>query len=171
MNIDLNDLFFVMIKEKEFENDPRKFEINSFFDFNYFDVFQCVFTESAMVSNTIAQGEMLYELCVNDTNYDLVIKVAFKKFDNEYVYQSYYPYSMQQVNFLYQMGVDINYLTQIYYFTEEEIKNGYAYKEGLKEEFYPLSIEFDKNGIYHFNKTITGLPEFIDFNFIRRLRQ
>jgi hypothetical protein len=171
MNIDLNKVFFAMMKEKEFENDPRKFELNNFFDFNYFDIFQCVYTESAMVSNTMAQGEILYESCINNTNHDLVIKVAFKKFDNEYVYQSYYPYSMQQVSFLYQLGVKMNYLTRIYYFTEEEIKKGYASKEGLKEEFYPLSIEFDKKGMYYFNKTITGLPEFIDFNFIKILRQ
>lgn len=170
MNINLNDVFFVMQKDKEFVNEPKRFEIKSFFDFNYCDIFQCIFTESAMVSNTIVQGEILYESCINNTNYDLVIKVAFKKFDNEYAYQSYYPYSMQQVNFLYQFGIDINYLTRIYYFTEEEIKKGYAIKEGLKEEFYPLSIEFDKKGMYYFNKTITGLPEFIDFNFIKILR-
>lgn len=171
MNIDLNELFFIMPKKQEHVNNPKKLEIKKYFDFNYIDLFQLASCHKFYVSNTVEQSTILSEEDFSPIESDMVIKVAFKKIGQEYAYQSYYPYSMQQANFLYQIGVNVNFLTNVYSFKKEEIINGYAMRKGLKEEFYPLLMEFDKEGIYHFNSTIKELPEFIDINFLTTIKE
>ena len=96
-----------------------------------------------------------------DTNEDLVLLAPIIWNKKDFLYDVYYPYSMRQAHFLYKHGLDERTLCRFYKFTFEEIKNGSSIKKGFKNEFYPLSHEYNTKGIYYFNKNILGLPEFI----------
>ena len=92
---------------------------------------------------------------------DLVLLAPINWNKKDFLYDIYYPYSMRQAHFLYKNGLNKDILTKFYNFSFEEIKEGISIKKGLKIEFYPFSHEDNQEGIYHFNKDIIGLPEFI----------
>jgi hypothetical protein len=96
-----------------------------------------------------------------ETNEDLTLLAPINWNKKDFMYDVYYPYSMRQAHFLYKNGLNKDILTKFYNFSFEEIKEGISIKKGLKIEFYPFSHEDNQEGIYHFNKDIIGLPEFI----------
>lgn len=171
MSIDHNDIFFVIPKEKEHFNNSLSFKLDNIIDFNTWDLLLYVTWEKhEFETNTILRSFMEeYGLIVQ---HDLVLKVPFKKLcQNEYAYTSYYPYSMKQANYLFYQGVDRDFLKELYFFSLDEMKEGYAIRQGVKSEFYPSSVEYEKKGYYFFSVSITGLPEFISDEGIRHIKE
>lgn len=170
MNVNLNNVFFVIPKEKEYVNDPMRFKLDNIIDFNTWEILLYItYDKHKSRTNTVLRSLMEeYGLLVEN---DLVLKVPFKqKCRGEYAYSSYHPYSMQQAHFLFNFGTSSELLQKLYCFTIDEISQGFAIRKNLKEEFYPSLMEKDKDGYFYFCSSQTGLPEFISLEGIGHIK-
>jgi hypothetical protein len=161
MKNDLNKYMFVIPIGKEFANEPFKYKLANIFNFNTLDFTLFTKYKRNKPNQNILEKNKLIEYGYN-IEYDLTLKVAVEQISKEqYLYVSYYPYSMRQAFFLYKQGVDIYQISQLYNFSEDEIKNGFSIKKGLKKDFYPQLLEETTSGLFYFDHRILELPEFI----------
>lgn len=168
---DLNALFCVVPKDKEWVNGPCRFKVSGLIDFNEwpdrlsdFSMLCNIETSKSPARNsqTLTNEVHLTEYHPeNGKHATLCLKVAIVQLNNEYGYWSFHPYSMRQAYFLFNQDVDVHFLANIYAFTAEEIIQGWAIREGFKEEFYYWLMEQGKPGYYFFHHTNHESPEFI----------
>ena len=167
----LNDLFCVVPKDKEWVNGPCRFKLSGLIDFNEwperladFPLLYDIETNKSPARNSqsLTNEVRLTEYHPkNEKHETLCLKVAIVQLNNEYGFWSFHPYSMRQAYFLFNQDVDVHFLASIYAFTAEEIIQGWAIREGLKEEFYYWLMEQGKPGYYFFHYTNHESPEFI----------
>lgn len=167
----LNDLFCIVPKDKEWVNGPCRFKVDGLVDFNEWPERLADFSVSHHIStdNFTARDSLHLTNEFHLTEYhseygkygNLCLKVAIIRLNDEYGFWSFHPYSMRQAYFLFNQDVDVHFLASIYAFTAEEIIQGYAIREGMKEDFYYWLMEKDKPGYYFFQYTNHESPEFI----------
>lgn len=167
----LNDFFFIVPKDKEWSTNLISHKIENIFDFNSIESYMYIsYQEGVTETNFILLKEVQSNnIMLDGQKEDLCLKICHEK-RNYQISTSYHPYSMRQAHMLFQHDIDIALLEQIYCFRSEEIKQGYAYRKGSKDLFYPKSLEIDCFGVYYFSKTIIGSPEFFRnsaFPFLR----
>lgn len=159
--MDINNLF-CLISEKELNaisNDINQLKIENMIDLNNISFLNFLCTKKHDSHFNLLEKETLLDYRI-ESDENLVLLAPINGTKKNFWYDIYYPYSMRQAHFLYKYGLNKDVLIKFYDFTFEEIKEGIAIREGLKNEFYPLSHEDNQEGVYHFNKRILGLPEF-----------
>jgi len=158
----LNKYMFFIPKKYEFNNEPKLYKDTIVIDDTI--IFQLIkIKEHIFDENTIEKKQL------NSFNYkakeDLCLKVNIESG----CHISFHPYSMRQAHFLYKQNINLNFLSNIYNFTKEEIVKGYAIKKDYKNKFYPESLEFSTMGFFFFYHKILGKPEFISDEALKLL--
>lgn len=176
----LNDLFCIVPKDKEWGNGPCRFRVSGLIDFNEWpdrlSDFSLLYNIKISKSPTRNSQSLTNEFHLTDYHPEygkyetLCLKAKIIQTDDEYGFWSFHPYSMRQAYFLFNQDVDVHFLANIYAFTAEEIIQGWAIREGLKEEFYYWLMEQGKPGYYFFHHTNHESPEFISENGFQLLQ-
>ena len=159
--MNINNIFSLIEKKhlNAISNNIDNLKIKNIIDLNNLLYLELILIKKYDPNFNLLEKETLVEYGV-ETKEDLVLLAPINFNKKDFWYDTYYPYSMRQAHFLYKYGLNKDVLIKFYDFTFEEIKEGIAIREGLKNEFYPLSHEDNQEGVYHFNKRILGLPEF-----------
>lgn len=169
--MNINNIFSIIERKhlNAISNNINDLKIKNLIDLNNLLYLELIHIKKYDPNFNLLEKETLVEYGV-ETKEDLVLLAPINFNKKDFWYDTYYPYSMRQAHFLYKYGLDESILTRFYNFTFEEIKNGISIKNGFKNEFYPLSHEDNQKGIFHFNKDILGLPEFISEIAINNLK-
>jgi hypothetical protein len=160
--MNINNIFSLIEKKhlNAISNNINNLKIKNLIDLNNLLYLELILIKKYNPNLNLLEKKTLEEYGI-ETNEDLTLLAPINWNKKDFMYDVYYPYSMRQAHFLYKNGLNKDILTKFYNFSFEEIKEGISIKKGLKIEFYPFSHEDNQEGIYHFNKDIIGLPEFI----------
>lgn len=160
--MNINNIFSLIEKKhlNAISNNINNLKIKNLINLNNLLYLELILIKKYNPDLNLLEKKTLEEYGI-ETNEDLILLAPINWNKKDFLYDVYYPYSMRQAHFLYKNGLNKDILTKFYNFSFEEIKEGISIKKGLKIEFYPFSHEDNQEGIYHFNKDIIGLPEFI----------